>query len=73
MKKGLKLRIIHGEADAIVPISNSQRLEAALDATGQAGLLTQLPRCAHLPHEEDPEGFVRLVGGFIAGCESGSK
>lgn len=52
--------LIWGENDSIVPVHNGQRLyDAMLNSR-----LVVLQDCGHLPQEEKPERFVRLVTDF---------
>lgn len=59
---GIKVLIIHGKEDALVPVSNSRRLARLLpNAT-----LVELEACGHMPHEECAERFVEEVCAFVA-------
>jgi len=57
---GLRVVVVHGEADRIVPVGNSQRLAKALGAE-----LVRLPGVGHTAHEEDAPGFAQAVAGAL--------
>lgn len=57
----IKVLIIHGECDALVPVANSRRLASILPGT----MLRIVPGCGHNPQEELPDEFVRLVTEFM--------
>lgn len=59
--------VISGEHDRTVRVAESVRLAGALPNAG----LVIVPNCAHLPHEEQPEVFVRLMKDFIRRTCSG--
>mmetsp|Transcript_7462 Transcript_7462/g.21080 ORF Transcript_7462/g.21080 Transcript_7462/m.21080 type:complete len:535 (-) Transcript_7462:143-1747(-) len=61
-RAGIRVLIVHGEADLLVPASNSRRLAAMVGANAQ---LVQVPRCGHQPQEELPGDFVRWVVDFL--------
>jgi pimeloyl-ACP methyl ester carboxylesterase len=52
--------ILHGEQDGLIPIGNSCRLAAVLDAT-----LVKVSDCGHTPAEEVPACFVHEVERFV--------
>mmetsp|Transcript_4384 Transcript_4384/g.12656 ORF Transcript_4384/g.12656 Transcript_4384/m.12656 type:complete len:464 (+) Transcript_4384:335-1726(+) len=58
---GIKVLIVHGEGDALVPAANSRRLAAILPGA----TLCVLPRCGHNPQEELPNEFVKVVTEFV--------
>jgi pimeloyl-ACP methyl ester carboxylesterase len=60
VKSGVKVLIVHGENDAIVPVTNSLAL---VDRIPNARLEI-VPRCGHMPHEESPQDFIRIVQSF---------
>ncbi|CAK0764500.1 hypothetical protein CVIRNUC_003164 [Coccomyxa viridis] len=60
---GIKVLIIHGEKDALVPRWNSQKLAALLDAD-----LEVFQDCGHMPMEEMPDRFIATVAKFLPKC-----
>jgi len=58
---GVRVLIIHGEGDAIVPVSNSRRLASMLPGAW----LVLMPGVGHMPHEERPEDFLEAVHSFM--------
>lgn len=58
---GLRVLVVHGEQDRLVPLSNSELLASFLGAE-----LVVLP-CGHIPHEQALEAFARAVADFLAG------
>lgn len=54
--------IVHGEVDALVPLQNSKRIVSTL---GDVAELVVMEGCGHVPHEEDPDTFARLVSHFL--------
>ena len=57
----LQVLIIHGQADALVPVGNSTRLAAMLPGAE----LVVLPACGHVPQEEQPRQFVGAIVDFL--------
>ena len=55
--------IVWGERDNTIPIAHGM---AAVEAIPDSRF-ESLPRAAHFPHLEDPEGLAAVLGGFIAG------
>jgi pimeloyl-ACP methyl ester carboxylesterase len=54
---GVPVLVVSGEADAIVPIAESERVAAGLpNAT-----LVRLPDCGHVAHEECPEATLAAI------------
>lgn len=53
---------VHGEEDAVVPFSHSQRLQEALPATQ----LVAIPHCGHFPMYETPQALQTAVMDFFA-------
>jgi len=51
-ENGLRIILVHGEGDNIIPLQNSERLAKALGAP-----LKRLPGCGHTPHEQAPQAF----------------
>ncbi|MEM4427403.1 MAG: alpha/beta hydrolase, partial [Zestosphaera sp.] len=64
--KNLKkpILIIHGVNDEIVPLSSSLDLVNLLSNESKHTLAT-ISGCGHLPHEEKPEEFLKIVDEFI--------
>ena len=60
-EKGLRVLIIHGEQDRIVPVTNSLKLAEMIPNCK----VEIVPRCGHLPHEEYPEMFIDIVSDWI--------
>jgi pimeloyl-ACP methyl ester carboxylesterase len=60
VSSGVKVLIVHGENDGIVPAKNSLAL---VDRIPNARLAL-VPRCGHMPHEESPQEFIRIVQAF---------
>jgi pimeloyl-ACP methyl ester carboxylesterase len=58
--------IIHGEGDALVPLSNSRRLAALLPGAR----LEVFSQCGHVPQEELPDKFVNSVADFVNGVRA---
>ncbi|KAK9817223.1 hypothetical protein WJX72_011250 [[Myrmecia] bisecta] len=58
----IKVLIVHGAADLLVPLSNSRRLAALLPACQ----LLVFPACGHVPQEEQPADFVAAIQDFLA-------
>jgi pimeloyl-ACP methyl ester carboxylesterase len=57
--------IISGDSDAIVPVSDSQKLHAELPNSE----LVILPSCGHVPQEECPDIFKEAVNGWLSQLE----
>merc|ERR1712146_254324 len=55
------IAIIHGAEDKLIPFSESGRLLALLERHGQRGKLRKIPKCGHVPHEELPKEFAKVV------------
>lgn len=53
--------VLHGEADALVPLSNSKRLAALIPGAR----LVVFKECGHTPQEELPQKFVDTVADFL--------
>ena len=60
----LRVLILHGQDDALVPLANSERL-ARLMPPGCGCELLVVEHCGHLPQEEWPEAFAKLVSEFV--------
>lgn len=61
--------VIHGDKDLVVPVGNSRRL---VDMLKGAGKLVVMEGCGHIPQEERPEEFCKIVRNFLdeVGVES---
>lgn len=59
---GIRVLIIHGANDLLVPAANSRRLARLLPGAA----LWEFQRCGHMPQEEQPERFVEVVKEFAA-------
>jgi pimeloyl-ACP methyl ester carboxylesterase len=64
---GIPTLIAWGERDRTIPIEHGR---AAHEAVPGSRFVT-LPRAAHFPHLEDPEGLALALGDFIASTEPG--
>jgi pimeloyl-ACP methyl ester carboxylesterase len=53
--------VITGDGDAVVPVSNSQRLDSEFCNSE----LVILPLCGHVPHEECPDAFEEAVDAWL--------
>ena len=61
-EKGVKVLILHGRQDRIVPLRNSKALHEQLPGS----TLVVLEACGHCPQEEIPERFLEEVLRFMA-------
>ena len=66
-RRSIPVTILHGEQDGLVPIANSTRLAAVLDAP-----LVKISDCGHTPAEEVPLCFVDEVQRFVAAVQASS-
>jgi pimeloyl-ACP methyl ester carboxylesterase len=57
--------IVWGERDNTIPIHHGREAHAAIPGSR----FETLPKAAHFPHLEDPEGLARVLGDFIATTE----
>lgn len=55
--RDIKVVIVHGVQDKLVPVFNSRRLKYLLPALE----LREIDNCGHVPHEELPEVFNKIV------------
>ena len=62
---GVPILIVHGSADALVPLSNS----VSLARGAGEGTSIHVMKAGHVPHEEDGEGFVGAVLRFLEETE----
>jgi len=60
-KYGIKVLIIHGLNDRIIPISNSRKLYSLIPGAE----FIEYPECGHVPHEEYPQKFVDDIGSLL--------
>lgn len=58
---GIRVLIVHGSSDVLVPAANSRRLAALLPNAE----LAVFEGCGHMPQEECPERFVETVQRFV--------
>lgn len=58
----LRVLIIHGKQDAIIPASNSRRLHRMIPGSQ----LIEMDRTGHVPHEEHPDEFAGYVETFLS-------
>ena len=59
---GIKVLLIHGVSDKLVPVANSRRLAGKL---GPDAILIEVEQCGHQPQEETPDKFATWVSDFI--------
>ena len=57
----MQVLIIHGTNDALLPASNSRRLAALLPSAQ----LEVMEDTGHVPHEERPQEFLKIVQQFL--------
>jgi pimeloyl-ACP methyl ester carboxylesterase len=57
--------VVWGERDATIPIAHGRAAHAAIPGSR----LVTLPRAAHFPHLEDPEGLAAALADFLATTE----
>jgi pimeloyl-ACP methyl ester carboxylesterase len=62
-KTDLRVLIIHGDADPLVPLACAQAIAEDLPRAK----LVVMEGVGHMPHEEDPTGFAGIVGNFVNG------
>lgn len=53
--------IVHGDCDRVVPLANSRSLAEKIPGAR----LAIMKDCGHVPHEERPDEFVRIVREFL--------
>jgi len=56
--------VIHGVNDEIVPLNSSLELVSLLSNESKPRLVI-VSECGHLPHEEKPDEFLKIVKEFI--------
>jgi len=54
--------VITGDGDTVVPVTDSERLDAELPHSE----LVVLPSCGHVPQEECPDAFEEAVGSWLS-------
>jgi pimeloyl-ACP methyl ester carboxylesterase len=64
---GMPTLIVWGGRDRTIPIAHGEAAHAAVPGSS----FVTLPRAAHFPHLEDPEGLAAALGDFIASTEPG--
>jgi pimeloyl-ACP methyl ester carboxylesterase len=62
----LPILVITGDDDRIVPTKDSIRLAGELPNAS----LEVIPDAGHVPHEEQPEGFMRAINSFLSKIQS---
>ncbi len=60
----LPILVVHGVNDEIVPLSSSLELVSLLSNESNPRLV-MMSECGHLPHEEKPDEFLKIVEEFI--------
>jgi len=60
--------IVWGERDRTIPLAHGRTAQQAIPHSR----LETLPRAAHFPHLEDPDGLARVLARFISETESAS-
>ncbi len=58
--------ILHGDADLVLPLEQSEKLASLLPN----GMLTVLPNCGHCANLEDPKRFAKFVQFFLFAAHS---
>jgi pimeloyl-ACP methyl ester carboxylesterase len=61
--------LISGDSDTRVPLRESEELAAQLPHA----VLTVIPECGHVPHEEQPMPFLHAVIGFLRGIDDSQR
>ena len=61
--QGVRVVIIHGVNDKVISISNSRKIIAAVPGIQ----LYEVDKCGHIPHEERPEEFNKILDGILKG------
>jgi pimeloyl-ACP methyl ester carboxylesterase len=65
--RGMPTLIVWGERDRTIPLMHGR---LAHEAVGHSSFVT-LPRAAHFPHLEDPDGLAAALSEFISSTEPG--
>jgi pimeloyl-ACP methyl ester carboxylesterase len=65
--RGMPTLIVWGERDRTIPLAHGRLTH---EAVRHSSFVT-LPKAAHFPHLEDPEGLAAALRGFIASSEPG--
>jgi pimeloyl-ACP methyl ester carboxylesterase len=63
------LALIWGEADTVTPIAQGQRIAGL----GRARSFATLPGVGHIPHIEDPKGFLAALDSALAPDRQGER
>lgn len=53
----VEVDLIWGESDQLIPLSFAEQLKSELPVAR----LTKIPKCGHVPHQERPEEFARVL------------
>lgn len=63
-QQNIKVLILHGVGDRLVPVSNSRRLVKLIPNAE----LIEFQDCGHVPQEELPKQFIQSVQSFVEQC-----
>ena len=61
--RGVRVVIVHGVNDKVISIASSRQIAAAVPGIQ----LIEVDRCGHIPHEERPEVFNKILDGILKG------
>jgi pimeloyl-ACP methyl ester carboxylesterase len=64
---GFPMLLVWGERDNTIPLAHGRAAHEAIPGSR----FETLPKAAHFPHLEDPEGLARVLGEFIEATEPG--
>jgi pimeloyl-ACP methyl ester carboxylesterase len=64
---GMPTLIVWGERDRTIPLAHGRLTHEAVPHSG----FVTLPKAAHFPHLEDPDGLAAALRAFIASSEPG--
>lgn len=62
MRHGIRVVIVHGTNDKLIPVNNSKRLAALIPGAA----FVEYPACGHVPHEEYPQKFVDTLKSLLS-------
>jgi pimeloyl-ACP methyl ester carboxylesterase len=60
--------IVWGERDNTIPLAHGRAAHEAIPGS----YFRTLPKAAHFPHLDDPDGLAQVLGEFMASTEPGS-
>jgi pimeloyl-ACP methyl ester carboxylesterase len=63
--RGFPTLIVWGERDHTIPVEHGRRMHQVIPGSR----FVTLPRAAHFPHLEDPEGLAKALADFVAATE----